>query len=55
MRIRKVLEGRERPTALIAANDMLCFGAYSAASDCGLRFPEIFRLPAMMIFQWLPL
>ena len=44
MRIRKVLEGRDRPTALIAANDMLCFGAYSAASDCGLSIPGDFSV-----------
>lgn len=32
-----MLEGRDRPTALIAANDMLCFGAYSAAMIADFR------------------
>ena len=43
-RIRTLLESDCKPTALIAANDMLCFGAYSAANDCGLRIPEDFSV-----------
>ena len=43
-RIRALLESDHRPTALIAANDMMCFGAYSAASNCGLRIPEDFSV-----------
>ena len=36
-----VLVGQpDRPTALVAANDMLCIGAYSAANACGLHVPE---------------
>lgn len=43
-RILALLKNEDRPTALIAANDMLCFGAYGAANDCGLRIPQDFSI-----------
>ncbi|MDR1831998.1 MAG: LacI family transcriptional regulator [Fusobacteriaceae bacterium] len=43
-RISQMLLGADRPTALVAANDMICIGAYGAASACGLRIPEDFSV-----------
>jgi DNA-binding LacI/PurR family transcriptional regulator len=37
---RKLLELRERPSAIFAANDMLALGAIYAAQDIGLSVPE---------------
>ena len=37
---RRVLGGATRPTALIAANDLLALGAVKACSELGLRIPQ---------------
>ena len=39
-RFQSLFQSRECPTALVASNDMICIGAYSAANKCGLRIPE---------------
>ena len=39
-RLEKLFRMKERPTALISSNDMICLGAYSAAGRCGLKIPE---------------
>jgi LacI family transcriptional regulator len=36
----EVLATRPRPTAIVAANDMLALGCYSAIEECGLRCPD---------------
>ena len=43
-RISRLLESPQRPTVLVAANDMICLGAYGAASACGLRIPSDFSV-----------
>jgi len=37
---RKILEGKERPTAIFAANDQMAFGAIYAARQLGLNVPH---------------
>jgi LacI family transcriptional regulator, repressor for deo operon, udp, cdd, tsx, nupC, and nupG len=37
---REILSGRQRPTALLCANDRMAIGAIGAAVDLGLRVPE---------------
>jgi LacI family transcriptional regulator len=37
---KQLLALRERPTAIVAANDMLALGCYSAAEEAGLRCPD---------------
>jgi DNA-binding LacI/PurR family transcriptional regulator len=37
---RKLLTGRQRPTAILAGNDLMAFGAIGAAMDLGLRVPQ---------------
>lgn len=35
-----LLSSRSRPTALVAANDVMALGAYQAAYECGLKIPQ---------------
>lgn len=37
---RHLLKKRSRPTAIVAANDMLALGSYSALDELGIRCPE---------------
>jgi DNA-binding LacI/PurR family transcriptional regulator len=37
---RMVLAGRERPSAIVCANDEMAVGVYRAASELGVRIPE---------------
>ncbi|WP_434316398.1 LacI family DNA-binding transcriptional regulator [Leifsonia sp. P73] len=37
---RKILRGRRKPSAILAMNDRLAFGAYQAIAEAGLRIPE---------------
>ncbi len=39
-RLQRLFQSKACPTALVASNDMICIGAYSAASRCGLRIPQ---------------
>lgn len=39
-RIRPMLEGAQRPTAVFAFDDTLAYGVYQAAHEAGLRVPE---------------
>jgi len=36
----RLMSGRDRPTAIFAANDLTCVGALSAAAALGVRVPE---------------
>lgn len=36
----RMLEGSVRPTAIVAANDVVCLGALGAAQELGLRVPQ---------------
>ena len=37
---KELLEGQERPTAIVAANDQMAFGAIKAAKELGLSVPK---------------
>ena len=39
-RIEKLLKRKHRPQAIFTSNDMLAFGVYRAAYNCGIRIPE---------------
>lgn len=39
-RIEKLLRKKHRPDAIFTSNDMLAFGVYRAAYNCGIRIPE---------------
>ena len=36
----ELLQGKARPTAIVAANDQMAFGVIKAAKELGLRVPE---------------
>ena len=36
----KLLRGPRRPDAILAFNDIICFAAFTAIKNCGLRIPE---------------
>jgi DNA-binding LacI/PurR family transcriptional regulator len=36
----RLMSGRDRPTAIFAANDLTCVGALSAAAALGIRVPQ---------------
>ena len=36
----KLLRGPHRPDAILAFNDIICFAAFTAIKNCGLRIPE---------------
>jgi LacI family transcriptional regulator len=49
----EILKGKERPTAMVAANDFTTLGIMRAAKEIGLKIPEEFSIIGFDDLEWM--